>query len=353
MIIKINRDKMSMNIKGQNMIEYERDVDFRTIPLRVSVLDFDLPSTRLLLKSLESADNVVHVVHFQNLKAARSRIESENINTIFIDLLSFGIENSSAFVFEIREALPEIVFVLFHDQERVEQNREEFFHGERRRFSHYYRLDKRTPVDSFDDELAATIRRCQSDLGWRMSERSLQKLLYQSPEKRKISEDASRVQPPNLIGTIDRLAVVREPFIQENMVFVSHRFSEADESFVQGLTRHLADKGFRIITGKLATGYISQAVIRRIKEAEFFLCLLTRSYQKADGTYSASAWLHQELGAAIAFSKPIVLMVEEGVTDLGGLQGDVQRIHFAERGFMNAALDAAEILRAYAGREAS
>jgi len=134
-------------------------------------------------------------------------------------------------------------------------------------------------------------------------------------------------------------------------VFVSHRLSEADEAFVQGLTRYLTDKGFKVITGKLATGYISQAVISRIKDAEFFLCLLTRADQKADGMYTASAWLHQELGAAIAFNKPVVLMVEEGVTDLGGLQGDVQRIHFADRGFMNAALDAVEILRA--GREAN
>jgi hypothetical protein len=283
------------------------------------------------------------------LPTARTRLAVEDINTVFIDLLSFGIEHASKFVFEIRKKMPWIVFVLFQDQERVEERREEFFHGERSRFSHYYRLDKRTPVDSFDVELAASIRVCQGDLSWRMSRKQL----------RRLENEATPVGPSaasrTTVAVTDsaQLHVGERSFAQKDMVFVSHRFAEADERLAQGLMRHLADKGFKVITGKLATGYISRAVIQRIKDAEFFLCLLTRGDRKEDGTYTASAWLHQELGAALAFGKPVVLMVEGGVTDLGGLQGDVQRIPFEDRGFMNAALDAVEVLRAYAGREAT
>ena len=47
--------------------------------------------------------------------------------------------------------------------------------------------------------------------------------------------------------------------------------------------------------------------------------------QQADGTFTTSTWLHQALGAAIAYNKPLVLLVEEGVTDFRGLQGDWQR----------------------------
>jgi hypothetical protein len=42
-------------------------------------------------------------------------------------------------------------------------------------------------------------------------------------------------------------------------------------------------------------------------------------------------------------------MVEEGVTDIGGLQGDWQRIHFGAKGFLKAALDAIEHLKSYVG----
>lgn len=315
-------------------------MDIAEIPLRVLVLDRDSESARLLVKSLGLAANVVHAIFSQDIEEARAKLVVDDINTIFIDLLAFEIDTSSAFVLEVRKALPSIVFVLFQDQERVEQNREEFFRGKRRRFSHYYRLDKRTPVDSFNDELAATIRLCQSDLSWGLPEESLRKLIAQGTPKESRPEGA-------------QLARGQKSSVRENTVFVSHRFSEADENLVSGLLRHLGDTKFEVITGKLATGYISRAVIERIKDSEFFLCLLTKADEKVDGTYTASAWLHQELGAAIAFGKPVVLMVEQGVTDLGGLQGDVQKIHFAERGFMNAALDAVVVLREYAGRQAS
>ena len=118
-----------------------------------------------------------------------------------------------------RCAQPEIVFVLFQDQERVEENREEFFSGERRRFSHYYQLDKRTPVYSFDDELAAMIRLCQSDLGWLMSKENLRKLLGQNTQKKKTSPDANGMQTSELTETIERLGVPPKPFTEENAVF--------------------------------------------------------------------------------------------------------------------------------------
>ena len=84
------------------------------IPLRILVVDQDSPSTRLLLGAIESAEIVAHVVPVHDLDEARGRLRADDINTVFIDPLSFGIEESSTYILEIREALPEIVFVLFH-----------------------------------------------------------------------------------------------------------------------------------------------------------------------------------------------------------------------------------------------
>jgi len=42
-------------------------------------------------------------------------------------------------------------------------------------------------------------------------------------------------------------------------------------------------------------------------------------------------------------------MIEDGVSDFGGLQGDWQRIHFGPKGFLKAALQAVEQLESYSG----
>ena len=79
---------------------------------------------------------------------------------------------------------------------------------------------------------------------------------------------------------------------------------------------------------------------------------MTQDAEKSDGTYTTSAWLLEEKGVALASGKPIVLMIEAGVTDFGGLQGDWQRIHFGQKGFLSAALQAVEQLNSYAGGSA-
>ena len=79
---------------------------------------------------------------------------------------------------------------------------------------------------------------------------------------------------------------------------------------------------------------------------------MTRADEKADGTFTTSPWLLEEKGAALAFGKKIVLMVEDGVADIGGLQGDWQRIHFTPKGFIMAAIKAVQQLTSYLGTDA-
>ena len=104
------------------------------------------------------------------------------------------------------------------------------------------------------------------------------------------------------------------------------------------------------MTGEGVDDYVSKGVLERISQCEFFVCLMTREAEKTDGTYTTSPWLLEEKGAALALGKRIVLMVEQGVSDPGGLQGDWQRISFGPKGFMNAALAAVEQLKALSGR---
>jgi hypothetical protein len=133
-----------------------------------------------------------------------------------------------------------------------------------------------------------------------------------------------------------------------NTVFLSCRF--ADSQYIDGLTGLLIETGFEVVTGDDAGGYISEAILERIRECEFFISLMTRDKEKADGTYTTSPWLLEEKGAALAFGKYLVLLIEEGVTDFGGLQGDWQRHHFAAKGFAGAALKAVKQLRSASGK---
>jgi hypothetical protein len=110
------------------------------------------------------------------------------------------------------------------------------------------------------------------------------------------------------------------------------------------LIRFLKHEKFEVMTGESACTYISRAILDRIKVCDLFLCLMTRDEVKADGTYTTSPWLLQEIGAAVALDKPLVLMVQDGVSGIGGLQADWQRIHFTDKTFLRAALDALQQL---------
>jgi len=139
--------------------------------------------------------------------------------------------------------------------------------------------------------------------------------------------------------------------VEPKSVFVSYRFEEID--YFEGIKKLLTERGLRVMTGERATASISTAIIERIKKAQCFLTMMTKHSRKENGKYTTSSWLIEEKGAALALGKPIILMVEEGVDDIGGLQGDWQRIHFQPKGFINAALQAVEQAASYTGIGAS
>lgn len=320
------------------------------IPLKILVCDPDPGSADLLRSAISQEKGVAGTVVATKIADAQATLRGRDINTIFIDVLGLGITAGAEFVFSIRKALPEIVFVLFIDRDKAESTRAEFYKGERGRFLHYYTLDKRTPAAAFTDEVRAVLSTCRHDLSWRLSEVSLQRLrqeaaAFGTDDRHPAHRGAALATQVEEI--VSRVLAQKGPSVAKRSVFLSHRFAEKE--YVEGLTRFLENEGFSPVTGQSANTYISQAVLQRIKDAEFFLCLMTRDKAKTDGTFTTSPWLLEEKGAALAFGKRIVLMIEEGVEDIGGLQGDWQRIHFGSKGFLTAALQAVAQLKSYAG----
>jgi hypothetical protein len=271
-----------------------------------------------------------------NVDSLLDAVDANLTGAIFIDPVSVGLSEATTVIFHIRDSYPWITFVLYVDVSEVERHRADFYRGKRSRFSHYYRLDKATPLLAFEQEVESTLL---------LARRWAIRHSYEAVAQQSVR--SSRQEAP--VAEINALASLSEkPYAQRNSVFLAHRFAETE--FVDGLQRLLEQNGFLVIKGDSANTFVSQAVLQRIRDAEFVLCLLTRAEEKADGTYVTSGWLLEEKGAALAFGKPLVLMVEEGVTDIGGLQGDWQRIHFTARGFLKAALQAVDQLKSYSGR---
>jgi hypothetical protein len=320
------------------------------IPLKILVCDPDLGSADLLRSAIRLDKGVAEAIVVTTIAEAQATLRGGDINTIFIDVPGFGISNGADFVFSVRKALPEIVFVLFIDRDLAESKRREFYKGERGRFLHYYTLDKRTPAAAFTDEVRAVLSTCRQDLSWRLSELSLKRLRQDAASLGANDRHPSHrgaALATQVEEIVTRMLAQKGPTVEKRSVFLSHRFAEKE--YVEGLTQLLRNEGFTPITGQSANTYISQAILQRIKDAEFFVCLMTRDKPKADGTFTTSPWLLEEKGAALAFGKRIVLMIEEGVDDIGGLQGDWQRIHFGPKGFLAAALQAVAQLKSYAG----
>jgi len=317
------------------------------LPLQVLVCDSDLDACTLLVQSLDRSENVMEVATADTLEMASQELRQEKYNTIFIDPLSFDLDDASEFVFGVRKRLPEIVFVLFVDKARAEENRANFYRGQRRRFEHYFTLDKQVAIASFPDELKSVLRDCQLDLSWRMSQESIEQLFAEAQRAQSRGSGVAETKLRELLERLDPSMFGKATPRPERTVFLSYRFAE--EEFVSGLRRLLEGNGFEVVTGASANTYISKAILDRIRSCDFFLSLMTRAEEKPDGTFTTSPWLLEEKGAALALGKRVVLIVEEGVSDIGGLQGDWQRIHFGPNGFLNAALEAVEQLKSYVG----
>jgi len=286
---------------------------------------------------VQSVSTLVEVRH--SLKGA---------NTVFVDPLTVGLDEATAFVLDVQQSFPEIAVVLYLDASIAERNRKEFFRGIRSMFFQYRTLDKKTPVDVFQEEVRSVLKACRRELTLKKSEASV-KIALQTAE-----QSPSPMVPPDLLETahvgvakLSQQAGLATARPLQKTVFVSYRF--ADKKLVDGLVELLVRNNFTVTKGNSVTTYVSQGVLERIRNCDFFLCVMTRAEEKKDGTYTTSAWVLEEKGAALALGKRTVLMVQEGVTESGGLHGDWQLIRFTLEDFLTAALQAVDQLKSYSG----
>lgn len=350
-IIRAGRFAVLYQLSSEDMliVAVQESLD---VPLAVLICDEDEEAR----SSLETA--LRHEPYIEGVRSASTMEEARQLvrgaNTIFIDPLSMGLEESTAFVLEVQLAFPEISVILYLDASIAERNRKEFFRGERSMFFQYRTLDKKTPAAIFDEELRAVLEACRKKLRWRRSEARVKMALQQAEELQSAETPSSPTVGTSLIqaaheavAELSHQASIARAKPSSRSVFVSYRF--ADKKLAEGLVQLLERNHFKVFKGDSLNTYVSQGVLERIKKCEFFLSLMTRDAEKKDGTYTTSSWVLEEKGAALALGKRPVLMVQAGVTEPGGLHGDWQLITFTLEDFIQAAYQAVDQLNSYCG----
>jgi tetratricopeptide (TPR) repeat protein len=135
--------------------------------------------------------------------------------------------------------------------------------------------------------------------------------------------------------------------VREVPAFVGHSFGEEDREIVDQIKSFLTKLGVRCDSGaRPEPKGISQKILQRIRAADLFVGIFTRREKQPDGTYTTSPWTIDEKGAAIAEGKKLLLFVEEGVSEFGGLQGDYEYVPFSRDNFGAALIHAMDYVLA-------
>lgn len=162
----------------------------------------------------------------------------------------------------------------------------------------------------------------------------LQKYLGTLKEKRRVVEEASD----------EGLAAITE--LPKTSIFVGHSFAEKDSIVVKAVLNSLSILGIDVVTGERPMAKrISDKIKGRIDRCDFVLIVMTRRTKAKKGSYDTSGWLTDEKGYALGQKKSLILMVEKGVKNIGGLQGDLEEIRFERRTLHNAILKLQEIVK--------
>jgi hypothetical protein len=79
-------------------------------------------------------------------------------------------------------------------------------------------------------------------------------------------------------------------------------------------------------------------ILRKLRLARYFVCLLTRRNQLREGGFASSVWLYQETGAAVALGKKPLILVEDGMDEhfAGELQKNYEYILFSRTNYEGA-----------------
>ena len=117
--------------------------------------------------------------------------------------------------------------------------------------------------------------------------------------------------------------------------FVGHSFLQKDRTLIDSIKQILQSLGVICDSGDKPEGNsISNKILTRIERNDIFVGVFTKRSKLAEKKkWTNSSWVVEEKAAAIEKGKRLLLLVEEGVDDIGGLQGDYEYVRFSRGKF--------------------
>jgi hypothetical protein len=117
---------------------------------------------------------------------------------------------------------------------------------------------------------------------------------------------------------------------QAQIAFVGQSFAESDQVINNVIQRFLRALNLEVLTGeKPRAASVSKKVRDRIERSEIFVGVFTKR-DKIEGKseWTTSSWVIDEKAYALARGKKLILLKEQGVNSIGGLQGDYEYLEF-------------------------
>jgi hypothetical protein len=115
--------------------------------------------------------------------------------------------------------------------------------------------------------------------------------------------------------------------------FIAHSFYQEDVQITLRLKRILIKLGIRPITGDIGVDSPAEQVLKKMKESDFVVVLLTKRFPMLDENckeWMASEWIYNEIGMAFALNKPMIFLCEKGLRS-GGIKESVAGIQYFKR----------------------
>jgi hypothetical protein len=130
-------------------------------------------------------------------------------------------------------------------------------------------------------------------------------------------------------------------------VFLGHSFAADDKLVVEQVVKFFTIMGIQVITGERPKAdQVSAKVRQRIESADGFVGVFTRR-EKLSGrdAWVTSTWIIDEKAFSLAKGKKLILLKQQGVDSIGGLQGDYEYLEFAPDNLADLILRLLEMFR--------
>jgi len=295
----------------------------KDIPLKVLIIDPETNTRHTLAKILRGMEVVLYAKECRDLAAASDILKKAEINVIYVDPISLGIEPASSFVFRLRKDEPTIVFVLFVDSQKRKKKERDFYNGERRRWRHYFYLNKVAKPGEFVRQVHESSKLCQSELAMTLTQEkiaSLQKELINIQQgasndkatvplqtiKDMLEQLAARKLETITVGTnkaAEFLGTPSAPGANGNQCFIVMPYSQSWSKPVEEILRESCETaGIEFTIAKAMDGrFVAHDIWQSITGSNVIVADLS----------GANANVSYEIGLADAIGREVILISQD------------------------------------------